>query len=776
MMAKPSELDPVCGMRVDPATAAGKFEYKGKTYYFCNPRCLAKFSDSPETFLHPSPKPMGIKALEAMKAPSPDAIYTCPMHPEIRSSKSGACPKCGMALEPLAVSLDEDEDPELLDMRRRFWAGLVLTAPVFLLSMAGLLPAYKDNPLLSERASSWVELLLATPVVLWAGAVFFKRFWDSIMNRSLNMFTLIGLGVGAAYGYSVVATAAPAIFPASFRGPDGTVLTYFEAASVIVVLVLFGQVIEMKARRRTGGALRALLSLSPKNARRVGQDGTEADISLDDVQKGDLLRVRPGEKVPVDGVVMEGRGGVDESPVTGEPMPVEKGPADKLIGGTLNTTGSFIMRAEKVGAETLLARIVTSVAEAQRSRAPVQKVADTVAAWFVPAVALASLLAFSAWAYFGPEPRLAHALVAAVSVLIIACPCALGLATPMSVMVAMGKGAAAGVLFKDAEAIELLRKVDTLVVDKTGTLTEGKPRLSVVEPAQGYTENEVLGMAASLEKASEHPLAAAIGTAASERKIAVPKAGSFTAVPGQGILGQVEGKAVAVGSADFVAKAGADIAPIQVVAEERKRRGETVLFVAVDGSVAGLIAVADPVKATTSEALNCLRAEGLRLVMLTGDNRITAEAIAKELSIDEVVAGVLPDEKGGLIKRLKAEGRIVAMAGDGINDAPALAEAHVGIAMGTGADVAMKSASVTLVKGDLMGIVRARRLSRATMTNIKENLFWAFAYNALGIPIAAGALYPFAGLLLSPMIAAAAMSFSSATVIANALRLRRVRL
>ena len=701
--------------------------------------------------------------------------YTCPMHPQIVRDQPGACPICGMALELRTVTLADEENPELVAMTRRFWVGVVLTAPLLIIAMSDSLPGRSLERIASKQTLSWIEFLLATPTVLWGGWPFFVRAWQSIVNRSLNMFTLIGLGVAVAYFYSVTAKFLPGIFPESFR-EAGVVPVYFEAAAVITTLVLLGQVLELKARSRTGAAIKALLGLAPKTARRVREDGAEEDIPLDQLKAGDRLRVRPGEKVPVDGTVIEGASAIDESMVTGEAIPVEKHAGDRVIGATINGTGSFVMRAERVGAETLLAQIVQMVAEAQRSRAPIQKLADVVAGYFVPIVITAAIITFALWATMGPQPRLAHALINAVAVLIIACPCALGLATPMSTMVAMGKGANAGVLFKNAEAIEAMRQVNTLVVDKTGTLTEGKPKLVSITPTEGWGEQKLLSLAASLERASEHPLAAAIVGGAGERGVELAKVESFDSITGKGVRGQVDGHLVALGNRALLDELQIDAGDLLTKAEALRADGQTVMFVAVDGRVTGLVGVADPIKSTTPEAIRQLHQEGIRIVMLTGDSRTTAEAVAKKLNIDEVVAEVLPDQKAQAVKRFQTEGRVVAMAGDGINDAPALAQAEVGIAMGTGTDVAMKSAGVTLVKGDLRGILRARRLSRATMRNIKQNLFWAFIYNALGVPIAAGALYPVFGILLSPMIAAAAMSFSSVSVIGNALRLRRARL
>ncbi len=695
------------------------------------------------------------------------------MHPEIVRDAPGSCPKCGMALEPRTVTAEEEENPELVDMTRRFWVSLVLTVPLLLVAMGEYVPGRPLEQLASPRTLTWVELLLATPVVLWGGWPFFVRGWQSIVFRSLNMFTLIGLGVGVAYVYSVVAAVWPDLFPPSFRESTGEAAVYFEAAGVIVTLVLLGQVLELRARSQTGAAIKALLGLAPKTARRVREDGSDEDVPLDQVQPGDRLRVRPGEKVPVDGEVLEGASSVDESMVTGESIPVEKGPGDRVIGATVNGTGSIVMRADRVGADTLLSRIVQMVADAQRSRAPIQKLADVVAGYFVPAVVGIAIVTFVVWAWIGPEPRMTHALINAVAVLIIACPCALGLATPMSIMVATGKGATAGVLFKNAEAIEVMRKVDTLVVDKTGTLTVGKPKLVTVAPVEGFDDLGLLRLAASLERGSEHPLADAIVSGAGERGVELVNAEAFASVTGKGVTGRIDGRAVALGNRKLLDDLGVDPGTLAERAEVMRGEGQTVMFVAVDGRAAGLVGVADPIKDTTPAAIRALHAEHIRLVMLTGDSQTTAGAVAKRLGIDDVVAEVLPDEKADAVKRFQAEGRVVAMAGDGINDAPALAQAQVGIAMGTGTDVAMESAGVTLVKGDLNGIVRARRLSRATMANIKQNLFFAFVYNALGVPIAAGVLYPFFGLLLSPIIAAAAMSFSSVSVVGNALRLRR---
>jgi len=764
--------DPVCGMEV-AADAPRRLAHAGHEYAFCGDRCLERFRADPERYLRPG----GAEASAPATSPAAGARrYTCPMHPEIVRDGPGSCPICGMALEPLEVSAEEEESPELRDMQRRFRVSLALTLPVFLLAMSEMLPGFPHRALGSARLLGWMQLLLATPVVLWGGWPFFARGWTSLVTRQLNMFTLIAIGTGAAWGYSVLAVLAPGVFPTSFREHAGEVAIYFEAAAVIVTLVLLGQVLELRARSRTGAAIRALLGLAPKTARRLRDDGSEEDVPLDAVHPGDRLRVRPGEKVPVDGAVLEGRSSVDESMITGEAIPVEKNPGDQVVGATVNGTGSLVIRAERVGSESLLARIVQMVAEAQRSRAPIQRLADVVASWFVPAVVVVAVATFVVWGLLGPEPRMAHALVNAVAVLIIACPCALGLATPMSIMVAAGRGATAGVLFKNAEAIEVLRKVDTLVVDKTGTLTEGKPRLVSLAPAEGFDEDGLLRLAASLERGSEHPLAAAIVRGAEERGVALGKAEGFESHPGRGVTGRVAGRQVALGNRRLLEDLGVDPGPSAERAEELRREGETAMFVAVDGRVAGLVGVADPIKETTAEAIRLLHGEGVRIVVLTGDSKTTAEAVARKLDLAEVIAEVLPDQKADLVKRLQDEGRTVAMAGDGVNDAPALATAHVGIAMGTGTDVAMESAGVTLVKGDLRGIARARRLSRATMRNIRQNLFFAFVYNSLGVPVAAGVLYPFVGLLLSPMIAAAAMSLSSVSVVGNALRLRRTPL
>jgi len=764
--AKDLVTDPVCGMKVDPAQSTPRIEHEGKVFHFCSDHCRHKFQAEPEHYLQQASPP---------PAP-PGTIYTCPMHPQIRQEGPGNCPICGMALEPLTVPVEAGPNAELLDMQRRFWIGLALTLPVVVLEMGAHIPGLELHHLVPARISIWIQFLLATPVVLWAGWPFFERAWASVVHRSLNMFSLIALGTGAAYLYSLVATVLPGIFPVGFRGVDGTVAVYFEAAAVITVLVLLGQVLELRAREQTGGAIRALLNLAPKTARRLTASGDDEEITVDQVQIDDQLRVRPGDGVPVDGTVLEGKSAVDESMVTGESMPVTKQPGDRLIGGTVNATGALVMRADKIGSDTMLARIVAMVAEAQRSRAPIQRMADTVSAWFVPAVILVAVVAFVAWAVWGPPPALAYGLIAAVSVLIIACPCALGLATPMSIMVGVGKGALGGVLIKSAEALEHMEKVDTLVVDKTGTLTEGKPRIVAVVPAAGQTEAAILPLAASLERSSEHPLAAAIVAAARERSLLLKDPADFASVTGKGVTATVDGHAVALGNAKLMRDLGIELGPLAAEADARRRDGATALFLALDGKPGGVIAVADPIKATTAAALDSLRASGVRIVMLTGDNRTTAEAVARKLGIDEIQADVLPEDKNTIVRQLRKEGRTVAMAGDGVNDAPALAEADVGIAMGTGTEVAIQSAGITLVKGDLAGIARARALSRATMHNIRQNLFLAFVYNVAGVPIAAGILYPAFGLLLSPIIAALAMALSSVSVIGNALRLRTVRL
>ncbi len=822
--------DPVCGMRVDPAQSTHQAEHAGKTYHFCCRSCADRFQADPQKYLKPerqlglaqlgmptlkaagaqskvvqiSPLPLKESTRESpaylcpmcpevkKSAPGPCPTcgmalepempvgatrteYTCPMHPEIVRAGPGACPICGMALEPRTVTAAEEENPELRDMSRRFWMSLALTAPLLLAAMADMLPGMPVQRALPAGWLPWIELVLATPVVLWGGWPFFQRGWTSIVNRSTNMFTLIAMGTGVAYGYSLLATVVPGIFPLSFRDMAGTPPVYFEAAASIVTLVLLGQVLELRARSRTGAAIRALLDLAPKTARLLG-DNSETDVPLDQVKAGDRLRVRPGEKIPVDGVVIEGASSVDESMVTGESMPVEKEVGGRLIGATVNGTGSLIMRAERVGSETLLAQIVQMVSQAQRTRAPIQRLADRVAGYFVPAVIAAALLTFIAWSLLGPQPRLAHALVNAVAVLIIACPCALGLATPMAIMVGTGRGAQAGVLIRNAEALETLEKVDTLVIDKTGTLTEGRATLESVITALGVDDTELVGVAASLEQGSEHPLAAAIVNAAKANGIPLRDVSGFRSTTGRGIRGQVDGKDVAIGSEEFVNELAVSSAALRAKTEELRRKGQTVVFVSTSGQLAGILGIADPIKGSAVKAIQELKGEGLRIVMLTGDSQATAEVVARAVGIDEFEAQVLPDRKSEVVKRLQAQGRIVAMAGDGINDAPALAQADVGIAMGTGTDVAMESSGVTLVKGDLAGIVRARKLSRATMRNIRQNLFFAFVYNSVGVPVAAGVLYPFFGLLLSPILAAAAMSFSSVSVITNSLRLKNARL
>jgi Cu+-exporting ATPase len=755
--------DPVCGMTVDPHTAKHRHTHKGRPYYFCSARCREKFSADPARYLNP----------QTAAAPA-DAIYTCPMHPEVRQPGPGSCPICGMALEPEIVSADAPPNPELADMTRRFWIGLALALPVFILEMGGHL--IDLHAWVGQQTSNGVQLFLATPVVLWAGWPFFERAWASLKTRNLNMFTLIAMGTGVAWAYSIIGTAAPGLFPGAMRGHDGSVAVYFEAAAVITVLVLLGQVLELRAREQTSGAIRALLDLSPKLARRINPDGSDEDVSLDQVVAGDRLRVRPGERVPVDGSILEGRSAIDESMVTGESMPVTRSAGERVIGGTINQSGGFVMRAEKVGRETVLAQIVQMVAQAQRSRAPIQRLADQVSAWFVPLVIAVALLAFVAWSVWGPEPRLTFGLIAAVSVLIIACPCALGLATPMSIMVGVGRGAQSGVLIKNAEALERMEKVDTLVVDKTGTLTEGKPSVVDIKTVSGTDQTELLRLTGSLERSSEHPLAAAIVRAAQERGIELASAEAFDSPVGKGVTGVVGGRKLVIGNRRIMSEAGIDTHTLDQSADELRREGATAIFVAVDGNAAGVIAIADPIKATTPPAISALQQAGIRVVMLTGDNATTAKAVAHRLGITEVEAEVLPEDKGKVVARLRGEGRVVAMAGDGVNDAPALAAADVGIAMGTGADVAMESAGVTLLQGDLNGIVRARHLSAATMANIRQNLFFAFIYNAAGVPVAAGILYPVFGILLSPIVAAAAMALSSVSVIGNALRLRSVRL
>lgn len=803
-------IDPICGMKVDPDHAAGIVKHEGRIHYFCSDACRKKFEASPERYLAhastemphdaghlphaeaveytcpmdpdvrqrgPGACPKCGMALEPadVTAPITRTDYVCPMHPEIVRTKPGHCPICGMALEPRTVT-GEDVNPELTDMSRRFWISLGLSAPILALMVSEMLPGQPLQQLFSGKIWVWFQFVLATPVVLWAGWPLFQRAWASIVNRHLNMFTLIGLGTGAAYGYSVAATLFPGLFPDSFRSHGGEMAVYFEPAAVIVTLVLLGQVLELRARSKTSSALKALLGMTPKTARVVYTDGREEDVPLEQVQIGDQLRVRPGEKIPVDGVVLEGTSAVDESMITGEPIPVEKMPGQQVAGATVNGTGSFIMRAERVGSETLLAQIVRMVIEAQRTRAPIQRLADVVAAYFVPIVILIAAATFVIWALYGPEPRMAYALLNAVAVLIIACPCALGLATPMSIMVGTGRGATAGVLIRNAEALEVLAKVDVLVVDKTGTLTEGKPRLMTVFPLPDHDDTKLLHVTASVEQGSEHPLAAAIVSGAKARGVSPSNTEHFRSITGKGVTGTINGEAVVVGTARFLAELSVDVKPLLEEAERLRQEGQTVMFVSIGGQSAGLLGAVDPIKPSTSEAIDSLHGEGLRIVMLTGDSRTTAEAVAKRLRIDEVHAEVLPEQKAEIVKRLQAQGHVVAMAGDGINDAPALAQAHVGIAMGTGTDVAMESAGVTLVKGDLRGIARARRLSRGTMRNIRQNLFFAFVYNLLGVPIAAGVLYPFVGLLLSPMIASAAMTFSSVSVIGNALRLKTLQL
>ena len=779
-----AHVDPVCGMTVSPAKSAGDVTYGWRTYYFCGRSCVERFRANPDAFLTAKPAggaaamPVAMPIVVHSSRPLPaeasadsSAEYTCPMHPEVRQVGPGSCPICGMALEPVTVTLEAQPNRELEDMTRRFRWSLVFAAPLLALMAGEVIPGQPLHRLLPMGALNWIELVFATPAVVWGGQPFFERGWASLGSRHLNMFTLIALGVGAAYGFSVVATLAPGVFPDSFR-MGGTVAVYFEPAAVIVVLVLLGQVLELRARSQTSSAIRMLLGLAPKTARRVERGG-EVDVPLDQVHVGDRLRIRPGERVPTDGVVVEGATAIDESMVTGEPIPVEKTPGASVTGGTVNGTGSLVIEAQRVGSETMLAQIVRMVTEAQRSRAQIQRLADTVAGWFVPVVIAVATVTFCVWAVYGPEPRLAHALVNAVAVLIIACPCALGLATPMSIMVGTGRGAEVGVLIRNAEALEILEQVTTIVVDKTGTLTEGKPRLVTVAPAAGIDEATLLRLVASLEHVSEHPLAAAIVGGARDRQIALVDVTAFESVTGKGVVGTVEGRRVAVGNVRHLDSLAVDAGPMRDKADLLRREGQTVMFIAVDGALAGLVGVADPIKPSTPEAIRALHAEGLRVVMLTGDNRTTADAVAGSLGIDQVEADVLPEQKASIVKALQEKGERVAMAGDGINDGPALAQADVGIAMGTGTDVAMESAGVTLVKGDLRGIVRARRLSRATMGNIRQNLFFAFIYNALGVPVAAGLLYPFFGLLLSPVIASAAMTFSSVSVIANALRLRR---
>ncbi|MFQ6604030.1 MAG: heavy metal translocating P-type ATPase [Fidelibacterota bacterium] len=827
--------DPVCNMDINPATAAAKATHEGKEYYFCSSHCHDSFVSHPDQYVTSAKKAEKDESATAHnhrccggshdahqqhdkqakkhnhQAGKKDQIYTCPMHPDVQQPGPGSCPKCGMALEPFVpvttridsteyvcpmhpeivknepgecplcgmaleaktVTAEEEGNPELKDMTKRFIFSTILSVPLVLLTMAVM---FTDQPLIGGGWQPWIELLLATPVVLWGGAPFFVRGWRSIVSWNLNMFTLIGIGTGVAYGYSLIATIFPHIFPAAFRGPDGNVEVYYEAAAVIVTLVLLGQVLELRARDKTSSAIKALLGLAPKTARIVREDGSEEDIPLDQVKEGDILRVRPGDKVPVDGEIIEGSSTLDESMMTGEPLPVQKGVGDKVTGATVNGTGSFLMRAEKIGSDTLLSRIVQMVSEAQRSRAPIQGLADKVSSYFVPAVVIISIITFIIWAFVGPEPRLAYALVNAVAVLIIACPCALGLATPMSIMVGTGRGAMAGVLIKNAEALEIMEKVNTLVVDKTGTLTEGKPAVVTIKTTGVVTENELLQLAASLEQGSEHPLGEAIVAKARETGLSIVKYEAFDSVTGKGISGTVSGRVVNIGNRRYMDELGIDVGSMGEEADRLRKKAETVIFITVDWQLAGIMGIADPIKATTPKAIKALQKEKIRVVMLTGDNRATAEAVAQQLGIDDVVADVMPDRKNEVVKELQAKGQIVAMAGDGINDAPALAQAHIGIAMGSGTDVAIESAGITLVKGDLNGIVRAVYLSRGTMRNIRQNLFWAFAYNALGVPLAAGALYPIFGLLLSPIIAAAAMSFSSVSVIGNALRLRTLKL
>jgi len=764
--------DPVCGMTVDPATSKHRFQHGETTYHFCSAGCQTKFEANPAKYLAPKAAPVPAK---------PGAIYTCPMHPQIRQEGPGTCPICGMALEPVEVTAEAPPNHELTDMTRRFWVGLALALPVFILEMGSHIPALGLDRLVPMQISVWIQFALSTPVVLWAGFPFFQRGWASLVSRHLNMFTLIALGTGAAYLYSVVATFAPGIFPAGFQDMGGTVAVYYEAAAVITVLVLLGQVLELRAREQTGGAIRALLNLAPKTTRRLRDGADDEEIPVDQVAVGDTLRIRPGDGVPVDGVILEGKSAVDESMVTGESMPTAKEIGGTLIGGTVNGTGALVMRAEKIGSDTMLARIVAMVADAQRSRAPIQRMADIVAGWFVPAVLLVAVIAFAVWAVWGPAPALSYGLIAAVSVLIIACPCALGLATPMSIGVGVGKGAGAGVLIKSAEALERLEKIDTLVVDKTGTLTEGKPKVTKVVTGPGISEADLLGMAAALERSSEHPLAAAIVAAAAvavtrAANTAAPVASDFASITGKGITGTVGGRSIALGNAALMADNHVDLGDLAAEAETLRQDGATALFVSIDGAPGGVIAIADPIKATTKVAIDELKAAGIHVVMLTGDNKTTAEAVARQLGIDDVHADVLPDDKHKIVRDLKQAGKVVAMAGDGVNDAPALAEADVGIAMGTGTEVAIQSAGITLVKGDLAGIVRARNLSRMTMRNIRQNLVFAFAYNVIGIPVAAGVLYPLFGILLSPVVAALAMSLSSVSVIGNALRLRAAKL
>tara|TARA_R110002124_G_scaffold116061_3_gene272283 strand:+ start:2549 stop:4888 length:2340 start_codon:yes stop_codon:yes gene_type:complete len=760
--------DPVCGMTVDPDKTAHHAEHADKTWYFCSAGCQAKFIASPQDYLAPSKA-----STQAEQAP-PGAIYTCPMHPEVRQSGPGDCPICGMGLEPEEVTADAGPSAELTDMTRRFWIGLVFALPVFLMEMGGHL--FGIHQLMAPQLSNWVQLVLATPVVLWAGWPFFVRGWRSLVSRNLNMFTLIAIGTGAAWLFSVLATVMPDIFPQAFRQADGAVSVYFEAAAVVIVLVLLGQVLELRAREKTSGSIRALLDLAPATARRLDEQGNEEDVALEQVAVGDRLRVRPGDKVPLDGEILEGRSNVDESMVTGEPLAASRTVGDQVVGGSINGQGSFVMRADKIGRDTMLAQIVQMVSSAQRSRAPIQGLADRVAGYFVPVVVLVAVVAFVAWSIWGPEPPMAYGLIAAVSVLIIACPCALGLATPMSIMVGVGRGAQNGVLIRDAEALERLEKVDTVVIDKTGTLTEGKPSVVATRPAEGFDEAQLLQLAASLERGSEHPLANAIVEKAKSLELQLSEATDFDSPNGKGVVGQVDGQQVALGNRLLMQQLEVDIVAHTEAAEQLRHDGATVIFAAVDGRMAGLIAIADPVKATTAEAIKALQDEGIEVVMLTGDNHTSAQAVARKLGIDRVEAEVLPEDKGRVVQALRDQGKVVLMAGDGVNDAPALATADVGIAMGTGTDVAIESAGITLLRGDLMGIVEARKLSRATMRNIRQNLFFAFVYNAVGVPIAAGILYPFMGVLMSPIIAAAAMSLSSVSVIGNALRLRSIKL
>ncbi|WP_425413983.1 heavy metal translocating P-type ATPase [Saccharospirillum impatiens] len=763
---KHSKKDPVCEMSVDPDTAEHRSEHAGKTWYFCSSGCQAKFDNDPEKYLSEENKPA--------EPVAPGTMYTCPMHPEIRQQGPGDCPICGMALETEDVSIDVGPSEELTDMTRRFWIGVALALPVLVLEMGGHLTGL--DQIVPPQMSNWIQLILATPVVAWCGWPFFVRGWKSVLSRNLNMFTLVSIGTGVALIYSLVATLAPQVFPGAFRQQDGSVAVYFEAAAVIVVLVLLGQVLELRAREKTSGAIKALLDLAPATARKLGDESDESDVSLDQVKVGDRLRVRPGDKVPLDGEVLEGSSNVDESMVTGEPLAVSKKPGDQVVGGSINQQGSFIMRTDKVGRDTMLSQIVQMVASAQRSRAPIQGLADKVAGWFVPAVIVIAVIAFVVWSIVGPAPAMAFGLIAGVSVLIIACPCALGLATPMSIMVGVGRGAQSGVLIRDAEALERMEKVDTVVVDKTGTLTEGKPQVTKLVTANGVSEQDLMRYAGGLEKGSEHPLAHAILEKAKSMELTLPDAEDFDSPNGKGVTGKIDGQRILLGNRLLMESESVDTSTFEEEADKLRKDGATVIFAAVDGSICGLLAIADPVKQTTEAAIRALQKEGIRVVMLTGDNRISAEAVARKLHIDEVEAEVLPEDKGKIIQRLKDEGRIVVMAGDGVNDAPALATADVGIAMGTGTDVAIESAGITLLRGDLMGIVEARRLSLATMRNIRQNLFFAFVYNMAGVPIAAGVLYPFAGILLSPIFAAAAMSLSSVSVIVNALRLRVVKL